>query len=225
MKKLVVQVDIHPSKLVGNFQNLTGRKRDEDLIARSKKSVQQYAKRYGADYELIDEPNDPTKHPWCERFRLFHEDKYDQYDAILYLDIDVICRRKAPSIFRYAKRDTFLAANRLPENQWIIDLWKRHAMNNPVQPVDDLNKFVHYQFNSGVLLFGQDTREHLHKRTNWERMENWYWKDQMELSHICMEAEEAGEFKFERLPWQYNDDLITPKGVFHHHKNAARKRK
>ena len=143
--------------------------------------------------------------------------------TLSYTDIDVIPQNRAPSIWRYAKRDVFLAAERVPENQWIIDLWKRHAVNNPLQPVE-LDKFVKYQLNSGVIMFGQDTRKFLHEHTNWDRMENWYWKDQMELSHICMEAEDAGAFKFQRMPWMWNDDIITKKGFFHHHKGEARKR-
>lgn len=218
MKKLIVQVDIHPSKLVGEFHNLSGRTRNEELIAESKKKMERYAKKYGADYELIDEPLDNTKHPWCERFRLFHEEKYDEYDAILYTDIDVIPTNKAPSIWRYANKDCVVVADRHPDNQWIIELWKKHALN--AMPDVDIDEFTKYQLNSGVFLFGQNARKKLHEGTDWERMEKWYWKDQMELSYICMNS----DIDFKRMPWIWNDDLITKKGYFHHHKGEARKR-
>ena len=222
MRKLVVQVDIHPRDLIGSHHNLTGRTRNEPLISRSKRDMKRYAQKYKADYKLIDKPKDPTKHPWCERFRIFNESYYDDYDVILYTDIDIIPKSRASNIFLLGDTDSFVAADRHRDQQWIIDLWRQHAVR--AMPDVDIDKFIQYQLNSGVILIGQNTRKFIDQNMDWDRMFGWYWHDQMELSYVCMLAEEAKAFQFKRMPWVWNDDRITSRGFFHHYKGEARKR-
>lgn len=73
-----------------------------------KESVEQYARRIDADYELLEGfpmgdwfPNTKTK-PWLVIQKIFLlNEKYDEYDNVLMLDMDMLFTGKLDNIFIY----------------------------------------------------------------------------------------------------------------------------
>lgn len=80
------------------FNNL---KHDDNIFGYSLRSVKEYARRCGVDYQLVDTPRINHVHPTFERFDLWLNDEWwKKYTHILYLDTDVIVWPDAPNIFK-----------------------------------------------------------------------------------------------------------------------------
>lgn len=106
-RNLVVQFFIAPDNFSDpNYNNLG---LNEQLLKYSILSAKTYAKKVGADYQLVNEARVNWKHPTFERFDLFFNDQWwENYDQILYLDTDVIVWPNAPSVFEmYKDLDSF----------------------------------------------------------------------------------------------------------------------
>ena len=86
----------------------------------SRRSQQNYARKIGADYLVIDDPSQP----WvlAEKFRVGAVAR--QYQRTLYLDADVFVANDAPNVFDFVDPDS-IGLNRvdpfLENNDW----WKR----------------------------------------------------------------------------------------------------
>jgi lipopolysaccharide biosynthesis glycosyltransferase len=107
----------------------------------SKKTVERYAKKVGADY-IFENPSEEEYKPHAFNVETF--DKYrairylDTYDQVLYLDTDVLIRSQARNIF-----DTY-------ENKAHIIVFFNVADKAMYK---DLTRFSTGRINSGVILF------------------------------------------------------------------------
>jgi len=106
-RNLVVQFFVPVDKYTDPTYNQIGV--NEELYRYSTISVEQYAKRIGADYKLMTKPVINWIHPTFERFDLFfNQEWWQRYDNILYLDTDVIVWPTAPDVFQqYPSTESF----------------------------------------------------------------------------------------------------------------------
>ena len=64
-----------------------------------------WAKKWGADYKILDDPAYSRRAMWCYRTLIFY-DLFESYDRILYLDADLIINKNCPNIFEIVPYDT-----------------------------------------------------------------------------------------------------------------------
>jgi len=64
-----------------------------------------WAKKWGADYMVLDDPAYSRRAMWCYRTLIFY-DLFEEYDRILYLDADLIINKSCPNIFDIVPYDT-----------------------------------------------------------------------------------------------------------------------
>ena len=90
----------------------------------SKYSIQKYCERFNVEYEFHDKPQmKDLPAPHFENLFLLYDDKYDEYDNILYLDIDIVDRKMNQNIFDFevddvgAVQDRFLVELEGPDKE------------------------------------------------------------------------------------------------------------
>ena len=64
-----------------------------------------WAKKWEADYMVLDDPAYSRRAMWCYRTLVFY-DLLESYDRILYLDADIIINKNCPNIFETVPYDT-----------------------------------------------------------------------------------------------------------------------
>lgn len=109
MKNLIIQVNI-PTP---NNKNHSVKKMfyyDKTMYDMSIQSCKDYSNRIGAHYELITKKS-IYDHPALERFQIFDNPKYKEYDNILYVDCDYFFHNETPNIFEWTDKrvETFFA--------------------------------------------------------------------------------------------------------------------
>jgi len=57
-----------------------------------------WAKKWGADYKILDDPAYSRRAMWCYRTLIFYE-LFKTYDRILYVDADTIINKDCPNLF------------------------------------------------------------------------------------------------------------------------------
>ena len=131
-----------------------------ELFEFSKKSVETYAKRCGADYQLVSEPRINHRHPTFERFDLFkNESWWKDYDHILYLDTDVICWPHAPNIFEmYPSKEHFKPVEDKLARKRPLD---HHARTSEGSCLTKYSPALlqEKRFNAGVFMLNQKSAE------------------------------------------------------------------
>ena len=90
----------------------------------SKYSIQKYCERFDIEYEFHGKPiMKDLPAPHFENLFLLYDDKYDEYDNILYLDIDIVDRKMNQNIFDFevddvgAVQDRFLVELEGPDKE------------------------------------------------------------------------------------------------------------
>jgi hypothetical protein len=134
MKKLVLQVNVPgESTESGTFSYVSDMYKTSEFFARK------YAKKWGAEYHKITDPNEllmnPNVHPAYLRLKVYELEEYDQ---IFYIDSDYIIKDCAPNIFAIADGKTCVCHNN-------SDYGREISGRLPVP-------FARY-FNSGMILF------------------------------------------------------------------------
>jgi len=64
-----------------------------------------WAKKWGADYRVLDVPAYSRRAMWCYRTLIFY-DLLEEYDRIFYVDADSIINKNCPNIFEVVPYDT-----------------------------------------------------------------------------------------------------------------------
>lgn len=64
-----------------------------------------WAKKWGADYRVLDDPAYSRRAMWCYRTLIFY-DLLEEYDRIFYVDADSIINKNCPNIFEVVPYDT-----------------------------------------------------------------------------------------------------------------------
>jgi glycosyltransferase involved in cell wall biosynthesis len=162
MKNLVWQfhIDLNRAKYDGQMR--------KQMTYCSMATVAQYAAKYGAEYELC------TKSKWhsrgirggpaMDRFQLI-EEKYDEFDYILYLDTDILIHPDAVNLFLAVPDGTEIAADNwvhkydrdLLEVGWLKSVNKDRYNNSAIQ--------------GGIILMSRDFRKWLRDNCNPEEVD------------------------------------------------------
>ena len=195
-RNLIVQFFVSVEKYSDPTYNQIGI--NEELYKYSTISVEQYAKTIGADYKLITEPKINWIHPTFERFDLFFNDEWwEQYDNILYLDIDVIAWPTAPNVF-----------TEYPSTHSFKPVFDRIARKNTLgyheQRVSGtcLEKFEpavlqKKRFNAGVFMLNKNCVEIMKKFLDYKTLNG---DDNEQLIYAMLES----KVEVDQMDWRYN---------------------
>jgi hypothetical protein len=112
-------------------------------------SIEQYARRIGADYLCIDKKQISETSPHWEKFQI--TSLLDKYDRILYLDTDLIVRDDCDNLFEIVPEDCLGVFNEAPfvdrSLELMIDICKKYNITLP-----DWNGRY---YNSGVMVISK----------------------------------------------------------------------
>ena len=139
-------IDLKPIRIENPCKN-------DFITIKSMETVKSYAKRIGADYDTITQwkirPEKENKYANIEKVQIFFDDKYLEYDNVLYLDLDVIVNPhvKVPNIF-----------TEYPQNCFKV-IHGSHGLESihGQLPSFSQEEVRSKMFNSGVMLFSRDT--------------------------------------------------------------------
>ena len=96
-------------------------------------SIEQYAKRIGADYLCVDKKQISETSPHWEKFQI--DLLLDKYDRILYLDTDLIVRDDCDNLFEIVPEDCLGVFNEAPftnrSQELMIDICKKYNITWP----------------------------------------------------------------------------------------------
>lgn len=227
MNYLITQFYIHPSKLRGKVaERLKSAHGKESFLRDCMNTVESYASTVGVPYLLVDEPEDPYRHPACERLRLLYEKRFREYDAILYLDADVKVMSDE-SIFQFAERDALVVADRWYSEPTNEEFNKSKAIKNARSfyrkflKNREAERVLKYEFNSGVILFGADTLPAMERNLDWDRVrDKLAYQDQIELNYLAYLGAESGDFRYEKISKHWNELRPNQNTRFNHIKNS-----
>jgi len=167
-------------------------KHDNELFVYSVRSVKEYAKQCGADYQLIDTPRINHVHPTFERYDLWLNDAWwHKYTHILYLDTDVIVWPDAPNIFAmYPDQKSFkpcddrLAHSRSPEYH------ERIAQGTVLEKYDG-ETLQQQRFNAGVFMLTQSSAQVMRPHVD---VKSFVDDDNMHMIDIMLQSGVAVEY-------------------------------
>lgn len=77
------------------------------MYRKNKEQFESYAKKCGADIKIVDKPLDEKFHRPLLSQKLLIPSATQDYDMVLFLDLDIIISDKAPSIFDYLSEDKY----------------------------------------------------------------------------------------------------------------------
>jgi hypothetical protein len=159
-----------------------------DLVLESRDQVKAYAQRIGAEsrfstrYAYAGDNRTPYVHngSYFEILRYVYDEKYDDYDNILFLDCDILINPNAPNVFASFRSYQQIAmcleepfgGTAQPwyfsENEYWKDMVRKYSMHGV-----EINEPHHSfrQYNTGVVLMSrawrQDAREKYDDWKNW----------------------------------------------------------
>jgi|TARA_Y100000310_G_scaffold34476_1_gene32651 hypothetical protein len=151
-----------------------------DWGLRSVNYFEKYAERHNADYFFFTEKSINSTSNYFEKCRIYLDGMFDQYDKVLYADIDVIPKNMEASVFDI---DVIDVAG-WPE--WSYPKLKRSIPWNASKPLRD--RYNHFgskivkaktvpsstirMINTGVVLWSKKAR--LFARENFDSYEDWF---------------------------------------------------
>lgn len=144
-KKAIVQIHIDMSLYKQVDKPSYVKKMNEQIYLYSKKSFDNYCKKYDLDHILINEPKIKYEHPVWERLDLWLSDHwFNTYDEICYVDTDVFAMPWARNIFEESNKKGF----------------KRIKYNKTVNPIHSIlynhPRSNECYFQSGVILLNKE---------------------------------------------------------------------
>lgn len=167
-----------------------------------------YAKRVNSDYILIDHPHMNLKDVGFEKYYL--GEIINEYDRILYLDIDIIVKPNCPNMFEvFSEIDNFYA---FIEDQYffvnpVVD--RQESIQKSQEILGNIGWNFGY-FNSGVMLFGK-------KHANLFDIPKKYVTDMREQTQLNYDCKRLGIWVND-IGLRYNKmDFINPLDRFDAH--------
>lgn len=159
-----------------------------DLVLESRNQVKSYAQRIGASssfstrFSFAGENRTPYMHngSYFEILRYVYDEKYDEYENILYLDCDILVNPNAPNVFdsfRHYKQiamcleepfGTTAQPWYFSENQYWKDMVRKYSMHG-VDIKEPHHSFR--QYNTGVVLMSREWRQDARKK--YDDWKNW----------------------------------------------------
>lgn len=91
-------------------------KDDDDYFEYSKRSIKAYANKYGHDYKFMDNEHPIT--PFYSIFNPFTEGWASDYDAICWIDADILATTKAEDVFTQYHPDKISVYFMKSQNRW-----------------------------------------------------------------------------------------------------------
>ena len=84
----------------------------------SKQSIEKYAKKYNIDYKFFDHELPDNLPPFYSIFLPFTEGWCDDYDAVCFIDSDILATKKAKNLFEYSAADMLSAMKMQSAARW-----------------------------------------------------------------------------------------------------------
>jgi lipopolysaccharide biosynthesis glycosyltransferase len=164
-------------------------------------TIQQYAKKIGADYFEISDENRvyPTHRPTYEKYQM--ERMLDKYDRIAWIDCDVIVNPDSPNILDdvpYEKMAALFESPTYSEH----DTLRKHTKN--CKKMQDKLGDIGWTtgiFNAGIMVISKPHR--IIFEGGFEKylpMQNWKWNDQAIFNYKRVEL----KIPFHGLDWKWN---------------------
>ena len=196
MRNCIVQFHIPPETFKDpNYNNIGV---NNELLKYSLKSVEQYAKKIKAEYQLIQNKRINWIHPTFERFDLFFNDEWwEKYDHILYLDTDLIVWPDSPDIFKmYDNMETFkVCEDRLAKKrskEWHESLVKDNVLKEFSGEMLQQNRF-----NAGVFMLNKHSAKTVSKFLDYKNIDT---DDNSLLIYAMLKSRVISE----RMDWRFN---------------------
>ena len=182
----------------------------------SSQLFQRYAEKHGAEYEFKTD-FEYCKNHYFENLKVVYLDKYEQYDKILYVDVDVIPENMNENIFDVKIDDIGLVpeyrhadmdAPPLFATPNYQNLYKNSAkmFEVPIRKPKTVNA-PYLMMNSGVILWSKKGRLIARKKfVNWNA---WYDKLSKVNHQICLDqpfinGQVTKHLKYTELPLKWN---------------------
>ncbi len=217
MKKAIVQFYTDYDRVT---ENRNVHPTDTSLIQMSKSRFQKYAKKHGAEYYFLTERYFPSDlNPMVESLRIPTDDYWQQYDLVLFADVDVVLNREAPNIWELCDVNKLNCVERMTgNNEDYRDLPQmRIAMDGKY--ADELPPEADkYALNSGVVVFGKGFAEKFRSVTDIYRYDRWRQRDQHELIYCSYKTDSQNP-----LNWRWNDYRTYAKDSHCWHFKGSRK--
>jgi lipopolysaccharide biosynthesis glycosyltransferase len=148
-KNIIFLINVtHNKKFQGGGNTLQG------AFEWSFKSWSHYAKRYGAEIFVLDEPLFDVEYMKPNWFKMYILDILEaneiDYDQVLYVDYDTIVTPTAPNVFELTNHK-FCAVRNFGDMDWVcrsIENYSKYVFNGFTFP------YYNY-FNSGVMIFNK----------------------------------------------------------------------
>ena len=189
--------------------------KEEPYIQISKRKFQEYAERHGADYEYTNRLTWATE-PYFENLKVIYSQKYEEYDKILYVDVDVIPDNMEENIFDVDVKDIGMVPEYRAEGMNADPLFMTPSLYNAygsactrwglsvTRPYSV--KAPYLMFNSGVILWTKKGRKKAR-----ERFGQWLkWNRDFAMHrHICLDqpyinAMVTNHLDYTELPLKWN---------------------
>jgi len=160
LKTLLIQIDINPNyykKYVESRTTATHsilKERNETVKANSILFNGGAAQRFGWDYVCESIPETKHHSPCLEILKLFRNDKYLEYDRILFLDTDTYYYPDSPNILEYYPDEGFHAVSRMGK---IFDTGKEPDHLARIGKSHLIENYKQNYFNTGVVLLDKNT--------------------------------------------------------------------
>ena len=159
----------------------------------SSKMFKMYADYHGADYILGEEATVNSISPYFEVTRIYHDTLFDQYDKVLYVDVDVIPKNISSNIFDQPVVD--VAGWPEYKNPMFKESPKWKAEPALVQRYKDFGSFIVppktvagdiRMINTGVMLWSKQAR--LKARECFDDHDKWFLHKNVLLDHTLKDV-------------------------------------
>ena len=198
MKTLLLQIHI-PAKLYHfNAESRTTatksilKERNETVKGNSIIFAGGAAERFGWEYSFDSIPETEHRSPCFEVLKIFRDEKYLEYDRILFLDTDTYYFPDSPNIIDYYPNEGFHAVSRMGK---IFDEGKEPDHLARIDKSHLVNNYRQNYFNTGVILLDRNTIIKMKPFLTHQQVEQWLekrglWSD--DQSAINIAALESG---------------------------------
>ena len=195
-KNLVIQFFVSVDKYEDPTYNQIGV--NEELYKYSTFSAENYAKKIGADYQLVTEAKINWVHPTFERMDLFfNPDWWHHYDQILYLDTDVVVWPDAPNVFeQYPNLKSFKPVQDRIAKKNSLEYHRKRADGTCLEKFE-ASLLQSKRFNAGVFIL---TKHSAHRMKPFLDYKNLVGDDNEMLIYAMLQS----GVDVELLDWRYN---------------------
>lgn len=176
----------------------------------SSKMFKEYANSCNAEYLIETKCTFSLKSPYFEYLKLIYDKQFDEYDNILFCDLDVIPEKK-DNIFKIQFEDIAMVAERQYPNMTAIPGSVNKNMQKAYNNALEIFKIkgikdngIYLIFNSGVILWSKKGRKKARKVfDNWEKWFNGLSNVQIKLDQYFINSQ-LNKLDYKELPLKWN---------------------